>query len=103
MSFAPRHPPKNTGGQFFGPALVGACLAVVLSVPAAAFVAASIGDSYEMRALIYSIFLLWALIGAITIFAKTYRYETKRLTPSRILLWFVSTWVWPLLLIKRKS
>lgn len=103
MSFTSRQPPNKKKGEFFGPALVGACLAVVLSVPTAAIVAAWLGDTYEKRALVYCIFLLWALVGAILIFAKTYRYESKQITLFRVLLWLASAWLWPLLLLRRRK
>ena len=54
--------PHNQPNQFFGPALAGACIAVVLSVPAAALTAAVFGSTYKIRALIYCTFLLWAVI-----------------------------------------
>ena len=104
MSLMPQQPKKiGPSGQFFGPALVGACLAVVLSVPAAAYTAAWIGDTYTKRALIYSAFLLWAFCGAAVIFAKTFRQEIKPLSLGRIFLWFASAWLWPLLLLARKK
>lgn len=104
MSLMPQQPKKSgPSGQFFGPALVGACLAVVLSVPAAAYTAAWIGDTYTKRALIYSAFLLWAFCGAAVIFAKTFRQEIKPLSLGRIFLWFASAWLWPLLLLAREK
>lgn len=63
----PYQPKRPFEAQFFGPALIGACLAVVLSVPVAAYVAAIIGDTYEVRATVYGLFIGWAFIGAVCI------------------------------------
>lgn len=81
----------------FGPALAGACIAVVLSVPAAALTAAVFGSTYKIRALIYCTFLLWAVIGAILVYLKTWKAEKQPLSLRLILLWFLSVWMWPLL------
>lgn len=89
---SPRH------DSFFGPALAGVCIAVVLSVPAAAFTARFFGDTYSTRAAVYCGFLLWVVCGAAAVFLKTWRAEQGGLTPGRIVLWFVSVWLWPLLL-----
>ena len=91
-----QHPNK---GSFFGPALVGACLGVVLCVPMAAYCAAWLGDTYQRRALIYCGFLLWCVIGAVVVFRKTYRSETQRPTFGKILQWCLSLWLWPLLIL----
>ncbi|MDO5530436.1 hypothetical protein [Sutterella sp.] len=90
--------PGSGKGQFFGPALAGVCIAVVLSVPAAAFTARFLGDNYNTRALVYCCFLLWVVCGAVAVFMKTWKSEESRLTLPRILLWFLSVWLWPLLL-----
>ncbi|MFU0842100.1 MAG: hypothetical protein ACFWTZ_05755 [Burkholderia sp.] len=91
-----KKPPRPE--QFFGPALAGACLGVILCIPIAAYTAAWLGDTYERRALVYCVLLLWCVAGAVTIFAKTWRAPQQRLTLGRILLWCVSLWLWPLLL-----
>lgn len=82
-----------------GPALIGACLAVVVSVPTAAYLGSLFGNSYNMRALIYCGLLLWSIIGAIVIFMITRRAEQKNISLGFILLWFISAWLWPLLAI----
>ena len=69
--------PHNQPNQFFGPALAGACIAVVLSVPAAALTA--------------------AVFGAILVYLKTWKAEKQPLSLRLILLWFLSVWMWPLL------
>ena len=71
----------------------------MLSVPTAAFTASFFGDTYEVRATVYGLLLLWVVTGSILIFARTYKKERKLPTPGRIFLWFASVWLWPLLLI----
>lgn len=85
--------------QFFGPSLIGACLAVIASIPVAAYLAAILGDTYNVRVAVYCSLLLWAVIGAVSIFLVTQKSEQKPISISRILLWFVSAWLWPLLII----
>lgn len=96
MSIRPRKPDE---GGFFGPALTGVCLAVVLSVPVAAYTASFFGDTYEVRAAVYGLLLLWVVTGSILIFVRTYKKERKLPTPGRVLLWFASVWLWLLLLV----
>ena len=91
--------PRRSGGDFFGPALAGTCLAVVISVPLAAFAAAAFGVDYDTRVLIYGGFLAWVCAGGVSLFMKTRRAENQRMTPGRILLWTLSVWCWPLLLL----
>lgn len=97
---------KQNKPGLIGPALIGACLAVVASVPLAAYVGSLFGDTYQARALTYCGLLLWAVIGAISIFFITKDAEQQSLEFKFILLWLVSAWLWPLLvvtwLIKRK-
>ena len=70
---------KDNESPFFGNALIGACCAIAASVPVSAYVASFIGDSYEVRVMVYGAILLWVISGAITIFFKTYKSEKKRL------------------------
>lgn len=94
------NPHRNSG--FLGPALIGACLAVVLSIPIAAYVAAFIGDTYNTRALLYLSMLSWISIGSITLFFKTRRAESHHITVKRAFLWTLSVWCWPLLILASK-
>lgn len=89
----------HTPGPFFGSALAGACSAVVLSVPVAAWTARLLGDSYESRVTVYGCFLLWVIAGAVSVFIRTRKVERDGLTAGGILLWFASVWLWPLLLL----
>ena len=94
---------KDNEYPFFGNALIGACCAIAASVPVSAYVASFIGDSYEVRVMVYGAILLWVISGAITIFFKTYKSEKKRLSLRFILLWFASVWLWPLLVFLGQS
>ena len=92
-------PFQNDEHSFFGNALIGACCAIGASVPLSAYIASFIGDSYEIRVWVYGLTLLWVISGAITIFFKTYRSEKKALSVRFMFLWFLSVWLWPLLLV----
>lgn len=94
---------KNNEPSFFGNALIGACCAIGTSVPLSAFIASFIGDSYQIRVIVYGLILIWVISGAIAIFFKTYRSEKKRLSIRFIFLWFLSVWLWPLLLLFGKN
>lgn len=90
---------KNNEPSFFGNALIGACCAIGTSVPLSAFIASFIGDSYQIRVIVYGLILIWVISGAIAIFFKTYQSEKKQLSIRFIFLWFLSVWLWPLLLL----
>lgn len=85
--------------NFFGNALIGACTAVLLSIPLAAQCAFWAGDNYNTRVIIYSIFLLWIICGAVSIFLRTFKNEKSKFSIKFVLLWFLSVWLWPLLLL----
>ncbi len=85
--------------EFISP-IAGVVLAVMLSIMAAAVVAGQIGDDYDTRAWIYTGFVLWVIAGAILVFVKTHRGESRRLSPTRVLLWTASIWLWPLFLLR---
>ncbi len=92
---------KQNKKNFFGPSLVGACLAVIASIPIAAWTAAFFGDSYNTRVLIYSALLFWSVIGAICIFSLTKNAQESSLSLGQIAKWFISAWIWPLLIAAR--
>ena len=83
-------------------ALAGVGLALLLSVFAAAVAGRVIGDlfgdSYGVRVAIYGALLLYVVVGAGVLFAKVARHETRPLSVGRLLRWFASLWLWPLLL-----
>lgn len=80
-------------------ALSGVAIATLLSVLLAAllgaFVGDLIGDSYALRAGIYSGLVLYIVIGAVVLFVRVARHETRPLSPQRVGLWIASLWLWP--------
>ena len=87
--------------EFISP-IAGVVLAVLLSIMAAATVAGQIGDDYEVRAWIYTGFVLWVIAGAILVFVKAHGGEKQRLSPKRVLLWTASIWFWPLFILRAR-
>jgi hypothetical protein len=85
--------------KFISP-LAGVVLAVVLSVMVSATVAGQIGDDYATRAWIYTIAVLWVLVGAVVVFMLTHRGETRVLSVGRVLLWTASIWLWPVFALR---
>ncbi len=86
---------KKDPNEFFGAQLAGASLAVVASVPLAAWLGSCFADTYNWRVAIYGGLLLWVFIGAVSIYLIT-RNASARFSAGRLLLWFVSTWLWPI-------
>lgn len=87
--------------EFISP-LAGVVLAVVLSIIAAAGVAGQLGEDYSVRAWIYTGFVLWVIVGAVVVFMQAHRGETRRLSPTRVLLWTASIWAWPLFALRAR-
>jgi hypothetical protein len=88
-------------------ALAGVGLALLLSVPVAALLGSAVGDlltgTYGGRVAVYSGLLVYVIAGAATLFIKVAQHETTPLSVRRIGLWLLSLWLWPLLLLRRKS
>lgn len=84
-------------------ALTGLALALLLSVLAAALAGSLLADlfggDYNARVTVYGLLLLYVVVGAVVLFIKVAQYETRPLTPGRVLTWFASLWVWPVLLL----
>ncbi len=84
-------------------ALAGVALALLLSVLVAAFAGQRIGDAaggdYGLRATVYLALLAHVVVGAVVLFVRVARHETRPLSPGRVLVWFASLWLWPLLLL----
>ncbi len=82
-------------------ALVGLGLALLLSVLAAALLGRVIGDAwggdYGSRVTVYSGLLLYVVVGAVVLFVKVARHETRPVSAGRVLTWFLSLWLWPVL------
>lgn len=83
-------------------ALAGVGLALLASVLAAAVAGSLLGDlvggTYAWRAGVYSALLLYVVVGAGVLFAKVARHETRPVSAARVVRWFASLWLWPLLL-----
>lgn len=88
-------------------ALAGLALALLLSVPIAALLGRVLGDliadSYGLRAGLYSVLLLYVVVGAVLLFVKVAQHETRPLSVGRLLTWLASLWLWPLLLLGRRG
>lgn len=91
--------PENDPLTRYGPPLAGLLIAVVLSVLVAAMVAGQIEGTYQTRALVYTGFVLWVMLGAAVIFMLAHRGEAARLSIARVLLWAASIWLWPVFLL----
>lgn len=89
---------KSNTPNFMGNALIGACCAIISSVPLSAYIASFVGDSYNTRVIVYGLILLWVIAGAIAIFFKTYKNESQKISLRFIFLWFLSVWLWPILI-----
>lgn len=88
-------------------ALAGLGLALALSVPTAAVAGRLLGDAfggdYGARVTVYGLLLLHVVVGAGVLFVKVAQHETRPLSAGRVLTWFMSLWLWPLLLLARKK
>lgn len=83
-------------------ALLGVGLALLLSVPVAALLGSAVGDAlggtYGWRVSVYGALLAYLVAGAVVLFVKVARHETRPLDAGRLGKWFLSLWLWPLLL-----
>jgi hypothetical protein len=88
-------------------ALLGVGLALLLSVLFSALAGRWLGDfiadSYALRVAIYAGLLLYVLVGAGLLLARVARHETRPLDAGRLLLWLLSLWLWPALLLRRRD
>ena len=88
-------------------ALAGMALALLASVLIAALAGRWLGDlfgdSYGLRAGIYSGLLLYAVVGAVVLFIKVARHESRPVSPGRVGVWVASLWLWPLLLLSGRG
>jgi MFS family permease len=88
-------------------ALAGLALALLMSVVlaayAGAFLADLFGDSYGRRVAVYSALLAYVVAGAVVLFMKVARHETRPLSAQRVLLWTASLWAWPMLFLAGKG
>lgn len=85
-------------------ALAGLALALLLSVPIAAWLGAGLADrfadSYGLRVALYAALLAYVITGAVLLFVRVAQHETRPLSVGRLLRWLASLWMWPLLLAR---
>ncbi len=88
-------------------ALAGLGLALLLSVLAAALAGRVIGDAwgndYNSRVIVYGLLLLHVVVGAVVLFVKLARHETRPVSAGRVCVWFLSLWLWPVLLLAARK
>lgn len=88
-------------------ALAGMALALLASVLIAAFAGAFLADlftdSYGARVGVYSLLLVYVVVGAGLLFVRVAQHETRPLTAGRLGLWLASLWLWPLLLTRKRA
>lgn len=88
-------------------ALAGLALALALSVPLAALLGRWIGDAvggtYGARVTVYALLLLHVVVGAVVLFLRVARHETRPVSVQRVLLWVLSLWLWPALFTSSKA
>lgn len=95
-------------------ALAGLALALLLSVLLAALLGSLLGDAliaalatspadggYTVRVIFYALLLLHIVVGAVVLFMRVAQHETRPISAGRVLLWLLSLWCWPLLLMRR--
>lgn len=90
--------------NYIHPNLLGASVGVLIALPIASLLAYFFGNNYESRTIIYILTLCWSIIGAICIFIFL-KNTSKKLTPKALMIWVISVWFWPLLILsssKRK-
>lgn len=78
-------------------------LAVLMSALAGRVLGDLIGDSYGARVTVYSLLLLYVVVGAGVLFVKVAQHETRPLSAGRVGLWLASLWLWPALLMGRRK
>jgi 4-amino-4-deoxy-L-arabinose transferase-like glycosyltransferase len=88
-------------------ALTGLALALALSVPVAALLGRWIGDAvagtYGARVAVYGLLLLHVVVGAVVLFTRVARHETRPVSVQRVLLWVLSLWLWPALFARSRG
>jgi len=89
-----------------GPALACALIAQVVNVLLAAIFAAQMPGGYRVRSWVFLAALLWSVAGTVLLLVRTAggssRSDTKGVRLRHIGLWLVSSWVWPVLVRRRR-
>lgn len=84
-------------------ALVGLCLALLLSVLVAAVAGRLLGpwfgDDYNARLTVYGLLLLYVVVGAVLLLVRVAAQESQPVSAGRVLRWLLSLWLWPALLL----
>ena len=84
-------------------ALAGVALALLAALLKAALVGRWLGEAlggdYGLRVTIYLVLLAYVVVGAAVLFMRVAQHETRPLSVGRVLRWFASLWLWPLLLL----
>jgi hypothetical protein len=99
---------KNHGDplSWLGSALVCALIAQALNVLLAAVVAAQMPGGYRVRSSVFLGALLWSVAGTGVLLVRTTgpgsRTDAIGVRPGRIALWLVSSWLWPILVRRRR-
>jgi hypothetical protein len=90
-----------------GQALACALIAQILSVLLAALLAAQVPGGYRVRSWVFLAGLLWSVVGTVLLLIRTAAGADGRgergIRLSRIALWLVSAWVWPVLVRSKRT
>jgi len=88
-------------------ALTGLALALLVSALMAALLGRWIGDAmadtYTARVTAYGLLLLYVVVGAVVLFVRVARHETRPVSAGRVALWVLSLWLWPALFTRSKT
>ena len=91
----------------FGPALVCALSAQTVSVLLAAVFASQMPGGYRVRAWVFLTALLWSVAGTVVLLIRTAgakgTAQARTVGLGRIALWLISSWVWPILVLRRRA
>ena len=95
-----------------GSALACALIAQILSVIVAAVLASQLPGGYRVQSWVFLGVILWTVAGTVVLLVRTAgktnieasgpSARRPRLRPRQVLLWLLSSWVWPLLLHRRR-
>jgi len=85
-----------------GGVLVAVLLSFVLSVLLAALIASQVPGNYSVRAYAYLGFVAWILVGSVLLFRVTVRAASGPFTVRVLVMWMISIWLWPLLVVRRR-
>ncbi len=58
---------------------------------------------YTARVTAYGLLLLYVVVGAVVLFVRVARHETRPVSAGRVALWVLSLWLWPALFTRSKT